>query len=111
KAPRGLPRETSLLTQLREQLECSICFSILQDPVTFISCLHTFCGACAVRWLQSDASDDTGSKCPTCRERVKSVKDDFKAKAMVEVYFKKHPEEKRPDEEIEEMREEYKPGQ
>lgn len=55
----------SQLSEIREQLGCSICHELLVDPVTAPGCGHSFCLVCIRRWMRSDA-EGAGS-CPCCR--------------------------------------------
>ncbi|KAM9296782.1 E3 ubiquitin/ISG15 ligase TRIM25-like [Gastrophryne carolinensis] len=53
-------------TDVREELECSICLSIYTDPVT-LGCGHNFCRACIDRALK--VQDVSGAyNCPECRQ-------------------------------------------
>ncbi|XP_073423602.1 E3 ubiquitin/ISG15 ligase TRIM25-like [Dendrobates tinctorius] len=53
-------------TDLREQLDCSICLSTYTDPV-MLRCGHNFCRVCIDRVL--DTQDGSGVySCPECRE-------------------------------------------
>ena len=46
--------------QPNDDLSCPICKSVLQQPVTCISCRHMFCGAC-IKNVERD-------RCPMCRK-------------------------------------------
>ncbi|XP_072259401.1 E3 ubiquitin/ISG15 ligase TRIM25-like [Pyxicephalus adspersus] len=53
-------------SDVRDELECSICLNIYTDPVTLI-CGHNFCRVCVERML--DTQDSLGVyNCPECRE-------------------------------------------
>ncbi|XP_065445106.1 E3 ubiquitin-protein ligase TRIM4-like isoform X3 [Chrysemys picta bellii] len=50
--------------QLREDVTCSICLDVLDDPVS-IECSHNFCQGCLVaHWHRVSAQ---GYQCPECR--------------------------------------------
>uniref|UniRef100_A0A8C3T9T2 Uncharacterized protein n=1 Tax=Chelydra serpentina TaxID=8475 RepID=A0A8C3T9T2_CHESE len=52
------------MQRLREDVTCSICLDILDDPVS-IECGHNFCRGClAAHWHRASAR---GSQCPECR--------------------------------------------
>ncbi|XP_018425064.1 PREDICTED: E3 ubiquitin-protein ligase TRIM39-like [Nanorana parkeri] len=56
-------------TDLRSQLNCSVCLDILRDPVT-IRCGHTFCELCISSVLDSQERSQVFT-CPECRKRFK----------------------------------------
>ena len=47
-----------------EELICSVCNGVLEDPVQAQSCEHSFCSNCILEWLKEQAS------CPICRSEV-----------------------------------------
>ncbi|XP_044868481.1 RING finger protein 112-like [Mauremys mutica] len=52
------------MQRLREDVTCSICLDVLNDPVS-IECGHNFCREClAAHWIGVSA---WGSQCPECR--------------------------------------------
>ncbi|XP_034622855.1 RING finger protein 112-like [Trachemys scripta elegans] len=52
------------MDQLREDVTCSICLDVLDDPVS-IECSHNFCQGCLVaHWRGVSAQ---GYQCPECR--------------------------------------------
>ncbi|XP_034630634.1 E3 ubiquitin-protein ligase TRIM4-like [Trachemys scripta elegans] len=52
------------MDQLRENVTCSICLDVLDDPVS-IECSHNFCQGCLVaHWRGVSAQ---GYQCPECR--------------------------------------------
>ncbi|XP_065450220.1 RING finger protein 112-like [Chrysemys picta bellii] len=52
------------MEQLREDVTCSICLDILDDPVS-IECGHNFCRGClSIHWSEVSAQ---GCRCPECR--------------------------------------------
>ncbi|KAM4037447.1 E3 ubiquitin/ISG15 ligase TRIM25-like [Anomaloglossus baeobatrachus] len=54
-------------SDLREELDCSICLSTYTDPV-MLRCGHNFCRVCIDRVL--DTQDESGVySCPDCREQ------------------------------------------
>ncbi|XP_066305353.1 tripartite motif-containing protein 3-like [Branchiostoma lanceolatum] len=56
---------SSLGTQIREELSCSICLDLLTRPKV-LPCQHTFCQDC----LQDLASRRLPLQCPNCRQQV-----------------------------------------
>ncbi|KAI8493590.1 hypothetical protein Bbelb_285110 [Branchiostoma belcheri] len=57
---------SSLGTQIREELSCSICLELFTRP-KMLPCQHTFCQDC----LQDHASRRTPFQCPNCRQQVR----------------------------------------
>ncbi|XP_039392057.1 RING finger protein 112-like [Mauremys reevesii] len=58
------PPPQGMVKQLQEDVTCSICLDILEDPVS-IECGHNFCRGClAAHWSGVSA---WGSQCPECR--------------------------------------------
>uniref|UniRef100_A0A8C4YAH8 RING-type domain-containing protein n=1 Tax=Gopherus evgoodei TaxID=1825980 RepID=A0A8C4YAH8_9SAUR len=58
------PTPQGMVKRLQEDVTCSICLDILEDPVS-IECGHNFCRGCLVaHWSGVSAS---GSQCPECR--------------------------------------------
>ncbi|XP_066268830.1 uncharacterized protein [Branchiostoma lanceolatum] len=57
---------SSLGTQFREELSCSICLGLLTRPKV-LPCQHTFCQDC----LQDLASRRVPLQCPNCRQQVR----------------------------------------
>lgn len=53
-------------SDVRDELECSICLNIYKDPVT-LRCGHNFCRACMDRVLDIQQSSRVYT-CPECRE-------------------------------------------
>ncbi|OCT57667.1 hypothetical protein XELAEV_18003124mg [Xenopus laevis] len=57
------------LTDLRDELSCSICLSIYTDPV-MLTCGHNFCRGCIENIM--DAQERSGAySCPECRQEFK----------------------------------------
>ncbi|XP_039390208.1 RING finger protein 112-like [Mauremys reevesii] len=62
--PSSKPPLQGMVKQLQEDVTCSICLDILEDPVS-IECGHNFCRGClAAHWSGVSAC---GSQCPECR--------------------------------------------
>uniref|UniRef100_A0A8C5PJP5 Uncharacterized protein n=1 Tax=Leptobrachium leishanense TaxID=445787 RepID=A0A8C5PJP5_9ANUR len=57
--------QTRMASDLREELDCSVCLNIFSDPV-MLSCGHNFCRVCIENVL--DTQDGAGVyTCPECR--------------------------------------------
>uniref|UniRef100_A0A452GEZ0 RING-type domain-containing protein n=1 Tax=Gopherus agassizii TaxID=38772 RepID=A0A452GEZ0_9SAUR len=65
-SPTGSPLSMSsrAMERLQEDVTCSICLDVLEDPVS-IECSHNFCRGCLVaHWREVSAQ---GYQCPECR--------------------------------------------
>eukprot|EP00730_Choanoeca_flexa_P005643 TRINITY_DN11991_c1_g1_i1.p1 TRINITY_DN11991_c1_g1~~TRINITY_DN11991_c1_g1_i1.p1 ORF type:complete len:692 (+),score=144.81 TRINITY_DN11991_c1_g1_i1:255-2330(+) len=76
------------------ELTCAICREILHDAVSLLPCLHTFCAGCFSQWHERDAT------CPDCRVKVTKVQRNHTIRNLAEAYLRKHPDKKRPDDEL-----------
>ncbi|XP_054831889.1 E3 ubiquitin-protein ligase TRIM7-like [Eublepharis macularius] len=57
------------ISELCEEVTCSICLEYFKDPVTVAECGHDFCRACLTgSWGGSEAE----ASCPLCRETVQT---------------------------------------
>ena len=56
---------TTLFYNLREEVSCSVCSDIFTDP-KHLSCLHSFCLKCLVRWYETRGGGEA-IKCPKCQ--------------------------------------------
>ena len=56
---------TTLFYNLREEVSCSVCSDIFTDPKQ-LSCLHSFCLNCLVRWYETRGGGEA-IKCPKCQ--------------------------------------------
>ncbi|XP_074920861.1 RING finger protein 112 [Chelonoidis abingdonii] len=83
------------MEQLREDVTCSICLDVLNDPVS-IKCGHNFCRGClSIHWSQVSAQ---GRRCPDCRapcSRGRMIPD-TRVKSLVEKFTKNMQEEQDP---------------
>ncbi|XP_053880606.1 RING finger protein 112-like isoform X3 [Malaclemys terrapin pileata] len=62
--PSSKPTPEGMVKRLQEDVTCSICLDILEDPVS-IECGHNFCRGClSAHWSGVSA---WGSQCPECR--------------------------------------------
>ncbi|KAI5803684.1 hypothetical protein EDC01DRAFT_644216 [Geopyxis carbonaria] len=123
------PDEASVLER---ELHCSICTDLLLDPVTFLNCLHTTCGACAKRWFVHQAAQSSHSPtslaptpslalspthppaytCPVCRKRVRQTRSNPIVVSLLEDFERRWPEKaQRCAEEVRAKREVWKPGE
>ena len=48
-------------------LECAICQEIICDPVSGVTCGHSFCKSCMKKWTAEQ------KKCPTCRKKLSPI--------------------------------------
>ena len=55
------------IRQLEEQLNCSICLDIYDDP-KLLQCFHTYCRKCLVKLVVRNQRGDLFLTCPTCRQ-------------------------------------------
>ena len=55
------------IRQLEEQLNCSICLDIYDDP-KLLQCFHTYCRKCLVKLVIRDEQGDLSLTCPICRQ-------------------------------------------
>ena len=55
------------IRQLEEQLNCSICLDIYDDP-KLLQCFHTNCRKCLVKLVVRDQQGDLSLTCPICRQ-------------------------------------------
>ncbi|GFH44839.1 hypothetical protein CTEN210_01313 [Chaetoceros tenuissimus] len=78
KAEIEIQRYKKLLSILHGELECSICFGLMEDPHILPSCRHRFCKKCIV-----GAIDVNGHTCPLCRTQIGPKRDDL-AKIITE---------------------------
>lgn len=94
-----------------------ICTDILYQPLTLLDCLHTFCGSCLKEWFTWQAASAAQSRrnahpytCPSCRESVRGTKADWRLTTLLDGYLKANPDKAKSEQEKEEMRQIYKPG-
>ena len=55
------------IRRLEEQLNCSICLDIYDDP-KLLQCFHTYCRKCLVKLVVRDEHGDLSLTCPICRQ-------------------------------------------
>lgn len=77
----------ALVSSLKDELTCSVCYDIYNDPYVIIKCLHTFCLQC-IQHLQSDGQ----IRCPECRvvAQVKDTRKDFKTQRLIDIHKVMH---------------------
>ncbi|KAI4869445.1 hypothetical protein F4820DRAFT_406613 [Hypoxylon rubiginosum] len=106
---------------LEKELTCSICTDILYQPLTLLDCLHTFCGSCLKDWfgyqkLIAETSPNPptiGSQiftCPSCRAPVRDTRHNATVTTLLDMFLAANPDKAKPEDEKEEMRKKYKPG-
>ncbi|OTA61892.1 hypothetical protein K449DRAFT_382549 [Hypoxylon sp. EC38] len=106
---------------LEKELTCAICTDILYQPLTLLDCLHTFCGSCLKDWFgwQQTVAETSpnppapGSQrftCPSCRAPVRDTRHNATVNTLLEMFLTANPSKDKPEDEKEEMRKKYKPG-
>ncbi|KAM4631641.1 E3 ubiquitin/ISG15 ligase TRIM25-like [Discoglossus pictus] len=82
-----------MASDLREELNCSICLSIYTDPVT-LACGHNFCQVCIGSVL--DTQEGSGVyTCPECRETFNTrpaMQRNLKLRNIMTLLLHTHPE-------------------
>ncbi|XP_043373074.1 RING finger protein 112-like isoform X2 [Dermochelys coriacea] len=81
--PSSKPTPEGMVERLQEDVTCSICLDILEDPIS-IECGHNFCRCCLVtHWSGVSA---WGYECPECRAPCSSnrMTPDTRLKSLVE---------------------------
>ncbi|KAI7317944.1 hypothetical protein KC315_g10253 [Hortaea werneckii] len=107
------------LLDMEKELTCSICTDILYQPLTLLDCLHTFCGSCLKEWFAWQATSAAAKNsrnphpytCPSCRESVRGTKADWRLNTLLEGFLKANPDRVKSEQEREEMRQSYTPGE
>ncbi|KAI1467321.1 uncharacterized protein F4812DRAFT_59103 [Daldinia caldariorum] len=106
---------------LEKELTCSICTDILYQPLTLLDCLHTFCGSCLKDWFswQKNVAENSPNPpspgsirftCPSCRAQVRDTRHNATVTTLLDMFLAANPDKAKPDDEKEEMRKKYKPG-
>ncbi|KAI1505535.1 hypothetical protein F5X99DRAFT_368389 [Biscogniauxia marginata] len=106
---------------LEKELSCSICTEVLFQPLTLLDCLHTFCGSCLSDWFnwQKTAAETSPNPpapgtqiytCPSCRAPVRDTRHNATVTTLLDMFLTAHPEKAKPEDEKEEMRLKYRPG-
>ncbi|KAL8652825.1 MAG: hypothetical protein Q9226_004103 [Calogaya cf. arnoldii] len=108
--------EQAGLLDLQKELTCSICTEVLFQPLTLLDCLHTFCGSCLKEWFSWQASQASASKpnpytCPSCRASVRETRPNATVTTLLDMYVQANPGRGRSQEEENELRAKYKPGE
>lgn len=93
-----------------------ICTEVLFQPLTLLDCLHTFCGSCLKEWFSWQASQASASKpnpytCPSCRASVRETRPNATVTTLLDMYLQANPGRDRTQEEQDELRSKYKPGE
>ncbi|CZR59061.1 related to vesicular transport-associated repeat protein Tb-291 [Phialocephala subalpina] len=107
---------------LEKELTCSICTEVLYQPLTLLDCLHTFCGSCLKEWFSwqltsarnnpnSLPAGSTPYTCPSCRAPVRDTKHNATVTTLVDMIVAASPEKGKSDEEKEELKSKYAPGE
>ncbi|KAJ9662167.1 hypothetical protein H2198_001518 [Neophaeococcomyces mojaviensis] len=109
-------------SNFEKELICSICTEILYQPLTILDCLHSFCGSCLKEWFShqhrkasssrsSSSSTANPYTCPTCRREVRDVQHNATVSNLLEWFLTEHPDRNRSEQDMQDMREAYKPGE
>ncbi|EOD50257.1 putative ring finger domain-containing protein [Neofusicoccum parvum UCRNP2] len=104
---------TGPLMDLEKELSCSICTDVLYQPLTLLDCLHTFCGACLKEWFSWQAQSATSHHpytCPSCRASVRATQPNATVTTLLDMFLQANPGRGKSDQEKEDMRKIYKPG-
>ena len=75
--------------------DCTICYSLIENPILIPCCQNIFCGKCIMKWLEVNKS------CPMCRSNVN-------VKELVYISINKNDEKDDSDEKKREEKEEKK---
>ncbi|KAM4631635.1 LOW QUALITY PROTEIN: E3 ubiquitin/ISG15 ligase TRIM25-like [Discoglossus pictus] len=85
--------KSCMASDLREELNCSICLSIYTDPVT-LACGHNFCQVCIGSVLDTQEGSGVYS-CPECRETFNTrpaMHRNLKLRNIMTLLLPTHPE-------------------
>ncbi|KAL1625184.1 hypothetical protein SLS56_007454 [Neofusicoccum ribis] len=107
--PRPRPHPHGLLLTIARQ----ICTDVLYQPLTLLDCLHTFCGACLKEWFSWQAQSATTTHpytCPSCRASVRATQPNATVTTLLDMFLQANPGRGKSDQEKEDMRKIYKPG-
>ncbi|XP_065888378.1 E3 ubiquitin-protein ligase TRIM71-like [Dysidea avara] len=85
--------QTSVQRQIDEEITCSICGKLFNDPKT-IPCLHTFCKSCLQGSIESNKKMAVDVSCPLCRvpllrDEIASIPTNRTIKLLIEILQKK----------------------
>jgi Zinc finger, ZZ type/Zinc finger, C3HC4 type (RING finger) len=86
---------------------------VLFQPLTLLDCLHTFCGACLKEWFGFQASSAQSLHpytCPSCRASVRGTKPNATVTTLLDMFLQANPDRGRNEQEKDEERKKYKPG-
>ena len=103
---------------LHADLLIQICTDILYQPLTLLDCLHSFCGSCLKEWFTWQAAAAARNRrtanpytCPSCRESVRGTRADWRLTTLLDGFLKANPDKSKSEQEQEEIRQLYKPGE
>lgn len=77
----GYPLEIFCIKQIVESLTCVICLGVYRDPVTSITCGHTFCKNC---FIDLKSKKSSSPPCPDCRKTISSTVETFAIKSSIQ---------------------------